>query len=154
MYVFFRTGLIVAQVSAIGGFPSARCARFMTELLAACPIAPLENEGRTSKVSREQVHFFPFFLAETRQERIGRRVKPARFLSAPPGGRSEAERLDAAPALRTIVTKNGIRPTHVLLVSGWLLVLTFHRISVPFCIRRRCLRLLTPSEPSPWSAIS
>jgi len=30
-------------------FPFARCARPVTELLPACPIAPLENEGMTSK---------------------------------------------------------------------------------------------------------
>jgi hypothetical protein len=122
-------------------------ARPMTELLPACPNAPLENEGTTSKSPRGQVHFFPFFLAETRQEGRGRRVKPARFLSAPPSGRSEAERLDAAAALRTIVAENGIPPTHALRV----LLLTLPRVPGRFSFLGDRLRLLTPFERSPWS---
>jgi hypothetical protein len=61
-----------------------------------CPFGSL----RHFEVSAGAVHFLsPFFLVETRRERRGRRVKPARPLCAPRSSRSEAERLEAAPAL-------------------------------------------------------
>jgi hypothetical protein len=86
------------------GFPSARCARPMTELLPACPIAPLENEGTTSKSPEDKSISSHFFLVrEDRSEMSQARA----FLGAPPSGGSVAERLDAAPVLRTMVAENG-----------------------------------------------
>jgi hypothetical protein len=65
-----------------------------TEHSPARLIAPLENEGMTSKSPEDKSISSHFFLAERGQERTGRRVKPARVLSAPP--RTNSERRSAS----------------------------------------------------------
>ena len=60
------------------------------------------------------------------------------------------ERLDAAPALRTIVAEKWDGPTHVRPVPGCPFLLMLHRVRCRFSFAGDRLRLLTPSEASPW----
>jgi hypothetical protein len=68
--------------------------------------APLEKEGTSSKSPEDKSISLPIFPSgdSTGAERETSQARAfSRFLGAPPSGRSEAERLDTAPALRTIV---------------------------------------------------
>ena len=90
----------------VQGFPSARCARPMTELSPAWPNCSARKRRHRFEIFRREVHFFTHFSWWT-QDRSGEGdgSSPRVFLARRPSGPSEAERLDAAPALRTIVTE-------------------------------------------------
>lgn len=125
----------------------------MAEFLLARPIAPLENEGTTSKSPEDKSISSHFFLAETGQERRGRRVKPARVLNAPPSGRNEVERLDAAPALRTVAAEKMGWLNPCAACPGGPLMLMVDRIRCRFLLAGDRLLLLASPDPNPRSVI-